>query len=234
MRTLLLTLPLLSACPATTLQFEPIVVTEAVDRLDLDNGQGNVLVSAHGEDTIIIDADLHSEELEIIPSVAGGILRIQASCAVASDDCVADLELRVPEALEVRIDTSTGDITLVGMGGNAELASVDGSIEVDGFSADTLLAGTQTGITLGLRLAAEEVEVFSQAGPIDLSFEQRPSDVDVETGQGDIALVVPAGDYFLDTQASGTVNLEGVQHDADSVQVLRAVTTEGAISILGI
>jgi DUF4097 and DUF4098 domain-containing protein YvlB len=217
--------------------FEPIVVTDEVTRLDLDNGDGDVFVTATADDFVTIDATLASEDVTITPQVAGGILSLQTTCGadVTSEDCVADFELLVPEAVESAITTASGDIVLVGMGGDADLSTSSGSVEVDGFSADTLLVAGDAGIVLGLRLAAEEVVVDSGVGPIELNFEQRPLAVTGTTTSGDIQFVVPGGPYRVDaTTDSGTVVVEGIDEDPDASEVLTATSGAGDIRIAGI
>jgi len=231
-------LALLLACtPDPTVPFEPITVTEPVTRLDLDNGDGDVFITATAGDQVVIDATLASEDVTITPQVAGGILSIQTTCGAAVDTelCVADFRLSVPESVEAAVTTAAGDIVLVGMGGDADLATASGSVEVDGFSADTLLISGDSGIVLGLRLAAEEVVVSNGRGPIELNFDQRPLAVSGETTGGDIQFVVPGGTYAVTaTTDSGEVTVEGIDEDPASTETLTATSGEGDIWIVGI
>lgn len=237
MRTLLLLIPLLAACeegvPTTT--DETFDITDEVTRLDLDNGNGDVFVNATGDATIRVLAQHHSEDSESIPQVSGGILSLNTQCGSGTADCTVDYTLWVPESVEVDISTTTGDIVLVGMGGDANLTTQSGNVELDTFVADTLLVTVDSGPILGNRLAAEEIIVDSTSGFVDLAFEQRPRTVTATTS-GDINYAVPVGTYAIDASApGGSVDIsEDLVHDDASDAALNATTSEGDILFLGV
>jgi DUF4097 and DUF4098 domain-containing protein YvlB len=238
MRTLLLLLAILPACTEDvqgTLD-ETFEITEAVTRLDLDNGTGNVFVNATDDDVITVQAQHHGDDSDAVPQVAGGILSLATQCSTSDGPCTIDYTLWVPEGVEVDATTSTGDIVLVGMGGAANLQTGSGNIEVDTFSADTLLITVDSGPVFGNRLASEEVVVQAVSGFIDLSFDQRPRTVSGTAGTGDIAYAVPAGSYAIDaTTGSGEVSIaDELIHDADSDAALNAATDEGDVRLIGL
>jgi DUF4097 and DUF4098 domain-containing protein YvlB len=239
MRTLLLALVLLTACEATPVGGtidETFEITDEVTRLDLDNGNGNVFVNATAEDIITVQAQHHGDDSEAVPRVAGGILSLTTQCNTSDGPCTIDYTLWVPEAVEVDATTTTGDIVLVGMGGAANLITTSGNVELDSFTADTLLVTVDSGPTLGQRLAAEEVVVTSTSGFIDLVFEQRPRSVTGTTGSGDINYGVPIGMYAIDATATGgSVQIsEDLVHDAASDAALTATTGQGDVTLTGL
>ncbi len=238
MRTLLVLLVLLTACEEEvegTLD-ETFDITDEVTRLDLDNGNGHVFVNATDGDIITVQAQHHGDDSDAIPQVAGGILSLATQCSTADGPCTIDYTLWVPESVEVDATTTTGDIVLVGMGGAANLRTDSGNIELDTFSADTLLVQIESGPVLGNRLAAEEVIVTATSGFIDLVFEQRPRTVQSTTGTGDIAYAVPVGTYAIDATATdGDVTIsEDLIDDDASDSSLSATTDNGNISMIGI
>ena len=142
----------------------------------------------------------------------------------------------MPEGVEIDATTTTGDIVLVGMGGAANLQTTSGNIEIDTFSADTLLIQVESGPIFGNRLAAEEVVVQSTSGFIDLVFEQRPRTVTSTTGDGDIAYAVPSGAYAIDaTTGDGQVTIADELTDDDSSDAsLSATTDRGDVRLIGL
>ena len=238
MRIFPLLLVFLAACeaePTGTLD-ETFEITDPVTRLDLDNGNGNVFVNATDDDIITVLAQHHGEDSDAISQVAGGILSLATQCSGADGPCTIDYTLWVPEAVEVDAVTTTGDIVLVGMGGAANLRTSSGNIELDTFSADTLLVEVESGPILGNRLAAEEVIVSATSGFIDLVFEQRPRAVTGSTGSGDIAYAVPVGTYAIDAVTGGgevTISDDLVDDDS-SDSALTAATDEGDIRMIGL
>lgn len=213
---------------------EPVVVSDPIERLDLQTGVGDVLVSAHAEDFVQITASVPDDVVTVTPIVAGGILSIQVSCASAdAATCDASLDLRVPEAVELTIETASGDIVVVGMGGDADLTTASGSVEVDGFSADTLLVTAGSGLVTGLRLTAEEVVIASSAGPVEVAFEAPPTAVTLDTADGDIAVSLPQADYALDvTSAEGDVSIEGLVDVPGAAASLHAATQRGDVRVV--
>lgn len=238
MRTLMLLLVLLAACEpeAVGTLDETFEITDPVTRLDLNNGNGNVMVTATDGDIIVVLAQHHGDDSEAITQVAGGILSLSTQCSTSGGPCTIDYRLDVPESVEVDAVTTTGDIVLVGMGGAANLTTSSGNVELDTFSADTLLVQVEAGPIFGNRLSAEEVIVTSTSGSIDLAFEQRPRDVSGSTGSGDIAYAVPVGTYAIgaSTGAGEVIISEDLLHDDSSDAALNAATDQGDIRMIGI
>ncbi len=238
MRTLLILTAFLVGCPAgddPELREEEFTITDEVTRLDLDNGNGNIFVNATAESIITVQAQHEGDDSEAVSQVAGGILSLSTRCSTSDGPCTIHYTLWVPEAVIVDAETTTGDIVLVGMGGDANLRTASGNVELDTFTADTLLVEVESGPTIGSRLSAEETIVTSASGSIDLTYEERPRVVEGITNSGDITLAVPTGTYNIETDSgSGDVQTEGLEHDADADARLTVEAAVGRIRMFGI
>lgn len=236
MRTFLILTALLLGCEAEPeILTEEFTITDEVTRLDLDNGNGNIFINATAEDFVTVQAEHEGDDSEAVPQVAGGILSLSTRCSTSDGPCTIHYTIWVPEGVVVDAETTTGDIVLVGMGGDANLRTESGNVELDTFTADTLLVEVQSGPTIGSRLSAEETIVTSASGSIDLTYEQRPRVVEGTTSSGDITLAVPTGAYAIEADAgSGDVEVDGLDDDPDADAELHAETAQGRIRLFGI
>ena len=77
------------------------------------------------------------------------------------------------------------------------------------------------GVT-GAAVSAASVEALLEAGDVGLTFVERPERVDVETGDGQLIVEVPAGDYRLDLSEGATVE-GGIVDDVGADASIRMI-----------
>lgn len=124
----------------------------------------------------------------------------------------------------VVVDGHSGDITVdVGSGG-AVLSEVSGDL--------ALFVSSGGVVADGLTSSSVLAEVSS--GGLSLDFDARPTLIDGDVSSGGAQVEVPAGSYHLDLSAgSGGINIDGVQDDPESEDVIRLNVSSGGINLEG-
>ena len=116
---------------------------------------------------------------------------------------------------EITVDVSSGGAVLSDVTGDLNLFVSSGGVVADGLTASSVLA-----------------EVSS--GGLSLDFDARPTLIDGDVSSGGAQVEVPAGAYRLELSAeSGGVNVDGVQDDPDSEDVIRLSVSSGGINLEG-
>lgn len=153
----------------------------------------------------------------------GGInLNIGSGGAVLADgEGAITLEIGSGGAM---IDGHQGEVTLdVGSGG-AALSEVTGDLN--------LLVSSGGVVADGLSAGSVVAEISS--GGLSLDFDERPTLIDAEVSSGGATVEVPAGAYRLDlTASSGGINVDGVEHDPESADLIRLNVSSGGITLEG-
>ncbi|MFF4577222.1 DUF4097 family beta strand repeat-containing protein [Streptomyces sp. NPDC001389] len=135
--------------------------------------------------------------------VSGGVLTFSDGC---EDDCWIDYRLEVPAAARVRVESSSGDITVKGVA-RADLTSSSGDVRAEGITGP-LKVRTSSGRITATGLQGAEAEFRASSGDVGAEFAKSPSSVSVTTSSGDVGLTAPQGPYRLSTDtASGTRHL---------------------------
>ncbi len=180
-------------------------------RVELSNGDLSIRAEP-GIDAIRMEADVGGMGGgdAVDRYMEGETLVIDYRCGF----CGGDVELVVPDHLPIDAWVKRGDLQLDGL-------------------AAPVVAEVRTGAIEGHDLTAD-VEVFANAGSVELEFVERPGLVDVESHVGAVLLEVPSGGYQLDTRGHlGAVRLVDVWQDDDALEEIRVFNHAGEVEILG-
>jgi hypothetical protein len=144
-------------------------------------------------------------------TVADGIATVVAECPwrPVLGSCATTLDLVVPSDLHIDAHSADGRISLVDLGG---------WLEIDGHGPV---------VASGVRSA--EVLVTTKGGQVDLGFAAEPSRVDVDSGGGDVRLVVPGGPYEV-VADGGSVEVD-VAAEELAERMITVDAGRGAITI---
>ncbi len=209
----------LAGCPGPLqTDSESWEIEEAFDRVVLDAGVGNVSVLGEAREGAEVDAmrSWRRRAPTVEVWVEGNALWVEALCEGQTSHCQVDLDLVLPEGVEVEMSLGVGDVTLSDLGGE-----VTGEIGVGNVEA-TALAGPEVTLEVG-------------TGSIDLAHQGPFDRIDTTTGVGGIDLEVPAGAYDLDLATGvGSVDTEGVTDEGSADSVIRARTGTGSITVTGV
>lgn len=116
-----------------------------------------------------------------------------------------DLEIEVPPACDIRLQTTSGDIDLSGIEGDLRIDAGSGDMTIEDVRGQIDIRGSSGDVRLSHAIARVSVEVSSG----DLTIEHVNGDVAATASSGDITVRDMKGD--LETQSnSGDQELEGI------------------------
>jgi len=162
---------------------------------------------------------------------SGGV-SIAYHCVVPAGNCGLDATLSVPARMAASVSTGGGDATAVGTTGNVMLSTGGGDVTVDRVSG-VLSLSTGGGTIHGTAITATQVTAHSSGGDIEIVFTQVPRDVQVDTGGGNVTIVVPPGStqYHVTANTGGGNVTESVPLNTSSPNVITAASGGGDITI---
>lgn len=201
-------------------RFERTFTVNGPVDLQIKNGSGDIQVREGGSGTVEIrakiyvgnhwfggdrsDARVHSIEANPPVSQFGNTVRIEQIEAHENSSISIDYEITVPADTRVHSETGSGDVTVEGIRGPAEVETGSGDVKMHGVHGN-VRAETGSGDTKFDSIEAERVEIKSGSGDVQLR-DLRCALV-AHTGSGDIqAEGRPTGRWRLDT-GSGEVSL---------------------------
>lgn len=146
--------------------------------------------------------------------------------------CDASYELRVPAAIDIVVRNPSGDIRLTGVQGSVDLASDAGAVVVQGGSGTARLRSNDGSIRAsGLR--ATDVEATSDSGRIAIELAVVPRQVAARSRDGDVQIVVPAGQqaYHVDASSHDGTVTTAVPVNSSSPARLSASSDSGNVVV---
>ncbi len=172
-----------------------------------------------------VSANLNSSVGGVVVEGVGGVVTVTTeSGAVDLDDIGGSVDLR----------SESGSTDIRGVTGALTAASHDGEIKVDGVGGDLQL-DSQLGLLVGSHLASAQGRAETNSGPVYLTWDETPEQVEVETVSGDVVLTVPAGPYqVVAGSETGEVVVEGISDEPGATNVLRVTSEFGNITITGV
>lgn len=204
--------------------------TLAGSRLEVSVGSSDVAIRTWDGSGIRVQAIQRGGspgDYTVDVSASGGTVRVtEADSGGFCFFCSRELsyEISVPGSAQASVSTSSGDITIQGVGGPLNLSSTSGDLDLRDIGGDITLE-TASG---HVRLAdvGGKLDVTAISGDVELS-DGRVSGASVQTTSGGIELEGVADDLEL-TSISGSISVR----DARDAR-LAASTTSGDISFSG-
>ncbi|MEU8223988.1 DUF4097 family beta strand repeat-containing protein [Kribbella sp. NPDC048915] len=153
-------------------------------------------------------------------------------CGFLSFNCETKYILTVPRDLQLTVESTSGDLTVTGIEGGANLKTnsgdivahdLGGSVELESSSGDQEADG----------LTATSVTTHSSSGDTSLDFSAAPQKVDAEASSGDVDIRIPSGteSYKVDTDTSSGDESANVKIDPSATRTISAKTSSGDVSI---
>jgi len=163
--------------------------------------------------------------------ITGGVA-IRYNCMVPAGNCGLDATLSVPAQTVASVSTGGGDATAVGTTGDVTLSTGGGDVTADRVSG-VLSLSTGGGSIHGTAITAPRVTAHSGGGDIEIVFTAVPRDVRVDTGGGNVTIVVPAGSaqYHVTANTDGGTVSDSVPINTSSPNVITATSGGGDITI---
>jgi Putative adhesin len=199
-------------------RFERTFSVSGPVELEIKNGSGDIVVREGGAGTVQIRAKIYVGDhwfgtdqyearvhaIEANPPVDqfGNSVRIHD--LEEHDNISIDYEISVPADTRVHSETGSGDVTVEGISGPAEVQTGSGDVTMHGVHGN-VRAQTGSGDTKFDGIDAERVEIKTGSGDVELR--DLRCALEAHTGSGDIrADGRPTGRWRLDT-SSGEVKL---------------------------
>ncbi|WP_066947482.1 DUF4097 family beta strand repeat-containing protein [Microtetraspora fusca] len=188
-------------------------IAEKVSAMTVRTGAGDVTVNASDRSDIRVTETLHwsGDKPRDGHRVNGDTLALEYDC----NRCGIDYHIEVPRAMNVKIDTGAGDITLRELGGPLDLNSGAGDVDASG-------------------LASRKVAVETGTGEVKLKFVAAPDDIRAEAGTGEVALWLPAERYNVSAESGLGERKIDVDRDSSAARKVVVKTGVGAINVLKI
>jgi hypothetical protein len=193
-------------------------VISPVRKIVVDADAGDVNISAgltgdvviHRKDAWLVDRpDVHERYRD-------GVLEIDTDCGhlKALLRCRSDISIDAPPEVDVAIKTRSGDVSLRGLAGRADIETDSGDISTH-------------------RLEPVTVRAKTDAGDVSLDLFGQPARTEATSDAGDVDVTVPYGMYRVDATADGggNVKVDGVLRDDLAPQAIDAVTDVGNITV---
>ncbi|MGW0754096.1 DUF4097 family beta strand repeat-containing protein [Streptomyces sp. NPDC002587] len=205
-------------------------VTEAVTAVEVTGTRaGSVEVTAANGPGVTVRRTVHYRG-DTVPTpgqrVTGGVLTFSDGCDAT---CFIDYRLEVPASATVRLESSSGRITVTGVAA-AELTADSGEVRADRITGP-LKARTSSGAITASGLAGPTAEIRSDSGDARLDFTRAPSSVLAETGSGDVTLDVPRAPYRLAVSTTSGARDITLPADPSAPSGLAVKTTSGDVRV---
>ncbi len=209
---------------------------DAVERLVVTAGNGEIIVTAASGTEIVIERDERYvfRRPSRVADLEGSTLVLDDGCPSFNmlflGGCRVNFRITVPPGTSIDLDSSNGDLVVEGITGGAVLRTSNGDIDLDRLTGE-IDARTSNGAIVGRGLRSAAVDVDTSNGRISLVFEAPPDRVAAETDNGPIYLEVPDLAYRIDADtANGDIDLEVVS-DPDATRTIEVESSNGDIEI---
>jgi DUF4097 and DUF4098 domain-containing protein YvlB len=177
----------------------------------------NVQVSASPSDDDKVHVSLsgtytgREPTVETRANAVRGELAISAHCI--GSGCRLELDVALPDGVQLSADTSEASITLLRLSGQLRIKSDGGSINA-------------------VRLLSDKVSVTSVSGSVDLGFDRPPTEVQADTSDGSVSVLVPrTATYAIDAAAAHGSTTLNAASDPGSKHRLRLRAAGGSITV---
>ncbi len=216
----------------TSRQDYPVVGTS----LTIESRSADLRVRSGDVSQITVDRRVERNALGSDPKekYENGKLEIRDSgCGFLSFGCDTEYIVTVPKDLNVTVESSSGDLKVAGLGGSSTtLKTSSGGIEAQQLSGELTLESS-SGDLEAADLTAGSVTGKSSSGSVRLLFRTAPTQVQVESSSGDVAVLLPTGteSYKVETDSSSGDENTTVKTDPAATRSIKVETSSGDASV---
>jgi len=231
---------------------------EGIVAMDIKTTAGNIVVDSHDQPRIIVYAMNHDPELSQLDVVVkGDTIHIEIKHLVTPrwiwsrrKTCATSLRVMGPRGLMVSARSGTGDIQIIGATEDVDAETGSGNVILNGTTGhvavrtgsgnvsgqspcESLEVATESGDTLVDGLAGS-LSYKSSTGGLKASWSRAPASgkVDIKTGKGPVALMMPADTRLNYRFITGpTPIMNEFEHEPGSAFRLDVVARSGSLSV---
>jgi hypothetical protein len=231
---------------------------EGILAMDIKTTAGNIVVDSHDQPRIIVYAMNHDPELSQLDVVVkGDTIHIEIKHLVTPrwiwsrrKTCATSLRVMGPRGLMVSARSGAGDIQIIGATDDVDAETGSGNVLLNGTTGHVSVR-TSSGNVSG-RAPCESLEVATESGDTQIeglagslsyksstgglraSWSRTPASgkVDIKTGKGPVALVMPADTRLNYRFITGpTPIMNEFEHEPGSAYRLNVVARSGSLSV---
>ncbi|MFJ9337816.1 DUF4097 family beta strand repeat-containing protein [Streptomyces sp. NPDC101733] len=205
-------------------------VTEAVTAVEItDARRGSVEVTPGSGAGVTVHRTVHYRG-DTTPEpgrrVSDGTLSFTNGCG---NDCWVDYRLVVPATVKVKIDGSSGDVSVTGVA-RAEVDTDSGDVRVERI-AGPLKVRTSSGEIRAGALSDAGADIRTDSGDTTLDFAQVPRSVSVTSTAGDVDVTVPRAPYEVTASTTSGTRRIAVPTTPAAPSRLALKTTSGDVHV---
>lgn len=205
-----------------------------VDVLDIRSPQGTIDVRGGDVDEITVTAEISHglRPTGHTATVAGGVLRVRASCPLFVAWCEVDYRVEVPAGVDVVASTDDGRLIVRDVTGDVRADGDNGSLELTRLAGD-LDVTTGNGRVDATGLRSPSVRAGTENGSVRLEFAEPPAAVEATSRNGRVDVVVPdtPDAYRVDLGTHNGATDVGVRTDPSSDRSVVASTHNGDVTV---
>ncbi len=206
---------------------------ERVSRVEIELDSGDVVFSPATGEVVSVSRRLRwrTDKPVVTETFEGATMRVSVKCP-RFGTCDVDYGVKVPAAASVFVRTDSGDITLTGMTGGADVRADSGNVRLDG-AAGTVRAETDSGNIDGSGLLSGDLVAKADSGNIALTFVAVPATVDARADSGNVTLTVPQADggYRVRADTDSGRRTVTVTESADATRTIVATADSGNVTV---
>jgi hypothetical protein len=157
---------------------------------------------------------------------------LEARCRdVTFVTCKVDYAIQVPPAFAVKVQGGSTDVLVRNLSGAIDIDLVAGSAEVSG-STGPLQMHSGSGTLSGDQIRSSVITATTVAGGVNLDLVVAPQSLTVDTGVGDVSIMVPgAYTYRVSADTADGHKQVGVAQDVNSTRAITATSESGDVRI---
>ncbi len=187
------------------ISFEKDISAEGVQKIIVDNVDGNIDIRIHKRNEIAINAEKHvtantmddardfSRRVDVDVYREGDVLHIDTEFPHSKSRSIGevgvDYEIRVPQKMHVEIFDTNGDVTVQDINGDVDITTTNGDINVDNISGD--VETTNANGSIDLLNIDGNVDAQSTNGDLYIMIINAQVNCTARTTNGDITLYIP-------------------------------------------
>jgi DUF4097 and DUF4098 domain-containing protein YvlB len=204
--------------------------------ISVNTSSGNVRIVRGTGTQIAVEYTEHYQlkKPTVSAATSNGGVQLIAKCpsGIFDNNCAINYVVTIPGTVSLILHSGSGDLDASGVAGRASFSTGSGDITFSDLSGP-IVAHTGSGAISGTRTSSKDVQATTGAGDVHVEWVVGPTAVVIDTGVGDISLVVPrgSGPYRTTTQTGvGSADVT-VATDRSANPSISARTGVGSISI---
>src|SRR5690554_615687 len=223
-------------------------VDDAFDTIELQTSAADLRVEYTDVDEPELRFDQGGSDLRLDYDVSGGVLNVRVdrpgwgwwgpdfgSWGWGWHD-EARLKLSLPESMErdgveLAIDSTAGDLRVLGGYGDVTVESTAGNLRMSGGANNLQITTTAGNVRLDDVSVNGSFRSESTAGDGTFGLKTLPDSIDVQSTAGNVRVTLPSGSYRIETDTTAGEVSQNLSSDQDSDRVYRFETTAGNIEL---